>query len=163
MSQVELAPSGFPGSELFIQRRLQGSTCCCFSSGELALTNFDTQRLEEITNRGIRISSNQATPPPTIPHQTLMISPSCYSDCAFDVCHAGSVLRDWPATCSEDGAVLSGQQHSASHVRHSGWDPALSLFTSSRYVLMFLSFAVLKYTNISPVERLQRFASGLLM
>ncbi|XP_059188238.1 uncharacterized protein LOC131970997 [Centropristis striata] len=26
---------------------------------ELALTNFDTQRLEEITNRGIRISSNQ--------------------------------------------------------------------------------------------------------
>ncbi|XP_029361780.1 uncharacterized protein LOC115045931 isoform X2 [Echeneis naucrates] len=26
---------------------------------ELSLTNFDTQRLEEITNRGIRISSNQ--------------------------------------------------------------------------------------------------------
>ncbi|XP_049438217.1 uncharacterized protein LOC125892316 [Epinephelus fuscoguttatus] len=26
---------------------------------ELALTNFDTQRMEEITNRGIRISSNQ--------------------------------------------------------------------------------------------------------
>ncbi|XP_051804967.1 uncharacterized protein LOC110958515 isoform X2 [Acanthochromis polyacanthus] len=26
---------------------------------ELALTNFDTQRLEEITNKGIRISSNQ--------------------------------------------------------------------------------------------------------
>uniref|UniRef100_A0A8C9YNT8 NADP-dependent oxidoreductase domain-containing protein n=1 Tax=Sander lucioperca TaxID=283035 RepID=A0A8C9YNT8_SANLU len=32
-----------------------------FSSGELTLTNFDTQRLEEITNRGIRISSNQVT------------------------------------------------------------------------------------------------------
>lgn len=33
-------------------------------SGELALTNFDTQRLEEITKRGIRISSNQVTLPP---------------------------------------------------------------------------------------------------
>lgn len=32
-------------------------------SGELALTNFDTQRLQEITNRGIRISSNQVTLP----------------------------------------------------------------------------------------------------
>lgn len=29
------------------------------SPGELALTNFDTLRLEEITSRGIRISSNQ--------------------------------------------------------------------------------------------------------
>ena len=27
--------------------------------GELALTNFDTQRLEEIVSRGIRFSSNQ--------------------------------------------------------------------------------------------------------
>uniref|UniRef100_A0A3Q1GAG9 NADP-dependent oxidoreductase domain-containing protein n=1 Tax=Acanthochromis polyacanthus TaxID=80966 RepID=A0A3Q1GAG9_9TELE len=30
---------------------------------ELALTNFDTQRLEEITNKGIRISSNQVPLP----------------------------------------------------------------------------------------------------
>lgn len=36
-----------------------------FSSGELALTNFDTQRLEEITSKGIRISSNQVTHPST--------------------------------------------------------------------------------------------------
>ena len=28
-------------------------------SGELALTNFDTHRLEEITSKGIPISSNQ--------------------------------------------------------------------------------------------------------
>uniref|UniRef100_A0A3B3BIX2 NADP-dependent oxidoreductase domain-containing protein n=1 Tax=Oryzias melastigma TaxID=30732 RepID=A0A3B3BIX2_ORYME len=28
----------------------------------IALTNFDTQRMEEITNKGIRISSNQVTP-----------------------------------------------------------------------------------------------------
>uniref|UniRef100_A0A3B4ZMJ2 Uncharacterized oxidoreductase At1g06690, chloroplastic-like n=1 Tax=Stegastes partitus TaxID=144197 RepID=A0A3B4ZMJ2_9TELE len=32
---------------------------------ELALTNFDTQRMEEITNKGIRISSNQVTLPPS--------------------------------------------------------------------------------------------------
>lgn len=54
---------------------LQGSTCFVLfsSSGELALTNFDTQRLEEITNRGIRISSNQVTPPSVTLHQTLAV------------------------------------------------------------------------------------------
>ncbi|MGH0140665.1 UNVERIFIED_CONTAM: hypothetical protein FKN15_037773 [Acipenser sinensis] len=31
----------------------------CSGTGELALTNFDTKRLEEITGKGIRISSNQ--------------------------------------------------------------------------------------------------------
>ncbi|MEQ2163046.1 hypothetical protein GOODEAATRI_026166 [Goodea atripinnis] len=64
---------------------------------ELALTNFDTQRLEEITNKGICISSNQVHHMP-----------------------AGSVLSDRPATCSEDGAVLCGQQYKAPHIRIAG-------------------------------------------
>lgn len=47
-------------------------TCFFFfsSSGELSLTNFDTERLEEITNRGIRISSNQVTLPAACQYNT---------------------------------------------------------------------------------------------
>lgn len=58
------------------------------SAGELSLTNFDTQRMEEITNRGICISSNQvAAPPPTDDRGPLFSS-------MFGVCPTGSVLCD---------------------------------------------------------------------
>lgn len=82
------------------------------SAGELSLTNFDTHRMKEITNRGIWISSNQVAPPPPPDHHGPLFSS------VFGVCPTGSVLCDWPASCCQDGAVLSGQQHQASHLQH---------------------------------------------
>lgn len=71
------------------------SRSCLFPlvpSGELALTNFDTQRLEEITNTGIRISSNQVKLPSgcfSLLHQTfdfsLLLQCICCINCVFNV------------------------------------------------------------------------------
>uniref|UniRef100_A0AAQ5YJC1 Uncharacterized protein n=1 Tax=Amphiprion ocellaris TaxID=80972 RepID=A0AAQ5YJC1_AMPOC len=77
------------------------------SSGELAFTNFDTQRLEEITSKGIHISSNQVK----LPSSSQSSVPPLLPLTVFETVCPGPVLSDRPESCSQDAAVLFGQPH----------------------------------------------------
>lgn len=73
--------------------------CHLLSAGELSLTNFDTQRMEEITNRGICISSNQVTPALHLHQTSVGLFSSVFGVCVLQVQY--SVIDQRPAVKME--------------------------------------------------------------